>query len=212
MSAPDASGGHGMSSPDDAPAIRTAGLGKRYGSLWALQDCSVSVPRGRVSALVGPNGAGKSTLLKILAGLSALSAGEAAVLGRAPGQGAEFLDSVGYLAQDVPLYKRLSAGDHLEIGACPFERPQIAAAILARVFQARPRRVVVGDLDLLDRGQIHHADVEVPGAARTGLDVVLDVLGDAGEHELIAGYARPRLHRDLLPFRRALIARVQDNL
>jgi ABC-2 type transport system ATP-binding protein len=101
----------------DAPAIRTAGLGKRHGSLWALQDCSVSVPRGRVSALVGPNGAGKTTLLKILAGLSAPSAGEAAVLGRAPGQSAEFLDSVGYLAQDVPLYKRLSAGDHLEIGA-----------------------------------------------------------------------------------------------
>ncbi len=101
----------------DAPAIRTAGLGKRYGSLWALKDCSVSVPRSRVSALVGPNGAGKTTLLKILAGLIAPSAGEAAVLGRAPGQSAEFLDSVGYLAQDVPLYKRLSAGDHLEIGA-----------------------------------------------------------------------------------------------
>ena len=100
-----------------APAIRTAGLGKRYGSLWALKDCSVSVPRSRVSALVGPNGAGKTTLLKILAGLIAPSAGEAAVLGRAPGQSAEFLDSVGYLAQDVPLYKRLSAGDHLEIGA-----------------------------------------------------------------------------------------------
>src|SRR5258708_669947 len=97
----------------DAPAIRTAGLGKRYGSLWALKDCSVSVPRSRVSALVGPNGAGKTTLLKILAGLIAPSAGEAAVLGRAPGQSAEFLGSVGYLAQDVPLSKRLSAGDHL---------------------------------------------------------------------------------------------------
>lgn len=79
----------------DPPAIRTAGLGKRYGSSWALRDCSVSVPRGRVSALVGPNGAGKTTLLKILAGLSAPSAGEAAVLGRAPGRSAEFLDSVG---------------------------------------------------------------------------------------------------------------------
>lgn len=68
-------------SGQDAPAIRTAGLGKRYGSVWALRDCSVSVPHGRVSALVGPNGAGKSTLLKILAGLSAPSAGEASVLG-----------------------------------------------------------------------------------------------------------------------------------
>jgi ABC-2 type transport system ATP-binding protein len=53
-------------STQHVPAIRAAGLGKRYGSLWALRDCSVSVPHGRVSALVGPNGAGKTTLLKIL--------------------------------------------------------------------------------------------------------------------------------------------------
>ena len=101
----------------ETPAIRTTGLGKRYGSLWALRDCSVSVPRGRVTALVGPNGAGKTTLLKILVGLSAPSAGEASVLGRPPGQGTEFLASIGYLAQDVPLYNRLTTADHLEIGA-----------------------------------------------------------------------------------------------
>jgi len=105
-----------MSTPD-APAIHTAGLGKRYGPAWALRDCSVSVPRGHVSALVGPNGAGKTTLLKILAGLSAPSTGTASVLGRVPGQSGEFLGSIGYLAQDVPLYKRLSANDHLELGA-----------------------------------------------------------------------------------------------
>ncbi len=104
-------------STQNAPAIQTTGLGKRYGSRWALQDCSVSVPRGHVSALVGPNGAGKTTLLKILAGLSAPSTGEAAVLGRVPRQTGEFLDSIGYLAQDVPLYKRLSADDHLGLGA-----------------------------------------------------------------------------------------------
>ena len=40
-------------------AIKTDGLGKRYRSFWALKDCSVSVPKGSVSALVGPNGAGK---------------------------------------------------------------------------------------------------------------------------------------------------------
>lgn len=101
----------------DVTAIRTTGLGKRYGSVWALQDCSVSVPPGRITALVGPNGAGKTTMLKILAGLSAPTAGEATVLGLLPRQSAEFLDSIGYLAQDVPLYKRLTADDHLDLGA-----------------------------------------------------------------------------------------------
>jgi ABC-2 type transport system ATP-binding protein len=100
----------------DMPAIRTTELGKRYGSVWALRDCTVSVPRGRITALVGPNGAGKTTLLKILVGLSVPSAGAASVLGRPPGQSAEFLASIGYLAQDVPLYDQLTTAEHLEIG------------------------------------------------------------------------------------------------
>jgi energy-coupling factor transporter ATP-binding protein EcfA2 len=97
--------------------VQTVGLGKRYGSLWALQDCSVTVPVGGVTALIGPNGAGKTTLLKIFAGLSRPSAGEVNVLGRRPGPDAGFLDSIGYLAQGIPLYWRLTAGDHLRIFA-----------------------------------------------------------------------------------------------
>jgi len=100
-----------------SPAIHTTGLGKRYGSNWALQDCSVTVLPGHVTALVGPNGAGKTTLLKCLVGLCAPSAGTAEVLGRVPDQSPEFLAAVGYLAQDVPLYKRLSAEAHLRVGA-----------------------------------------------------------------------------------------------
>ena len=98
-------------------AIETKGLGKRFGSTWALQDCTVRVPQGRVSALVGPNGAGKTTLLRLLVGLRAPSAGQALVLGRPPEQSEEFLASVGYLAQEAPLYKRLTAAEHLDLGA-----------------------------------------------------------------------------------------------
>jgi ABC-2 type transport system ATP-binding protein len=101
----------------EIPAIETTGLGKRYGTTWALQDCSVQVPQGRVSALVGPNGAGKTTLLRLLVGLSRPTSGRAEVLGLAPGPSEEFLARIGYLAQEVPLYKRLSADDHLSIGA-----------------------------------------------------------------------------------------------
>jgi ABC-2 type transport system ATP-binding protein len=99
------------------PAIETIALSKRYGATWALQDCSVHVPKGRVSALVGPNGAGKTTLLRLLVGLSRPTRGRAEVLGLAPGPSEEFLARIGYLAQDVPLYTRLSADDHLGIGA-----------------------------------------------------------------------------------------------
>lgn len=95
------------------PAILTTGLGKRHGSMWALQDCSLSVPPGRITALVGPNGAGKTTLLKLLVGLSTPTTGEAKVLGRVSQQDEEFLATIGYLAQDVPLYRRLNVGELL---------------------------------------------------------------------------------------------------
>ncbi len=97
--------------------VETSGLGKRFGQVWALQDCSLQVPPGRVTALLGPNGAGKTTLLRLLVGLAAPSAGSAEVLGRTPDGSAEFLAAIGYLAQDVPLYRRLTADDHITLGA-----------------------------------------------------------------------------------------------
>lgn len=99
-----------------AAAIQTTKLGKRYGSFWALENCDISVPTGTVSALVGPNGAGKSTLLKILAGLSRASSGKGEVLGKAPVQHEDFLADIGFLAQEIPLYKNLNASDHVKMG------------------------------------------------------------------------------------------------
>jgi ABC-2 type transport system ATP-binding protein len=98
-------------------AIVTEGLGKRYGSKWALRDCTFEVPAGRVCGLVGANGAGKTTLLKLLTGLSRPTAGRAEVVGQAPSDRVEFLSEIGYLAQDVPLYRRWSVEDHLRMGA-----------------------------------------------------------------------------------------------
>jgi ABC-2 type transport system ATP-binding protein len=60
--------------------VEASGLGKRYGSTWALRECSLAIPAGHVTALVGPNGAGKSTLLNLVVGLSLPSAGEVTVL------------------------------------------------------------------------------------------------------------------------------------
>jgi ABC-2 type transport system ATP-binding protein len=95
--------------------VEATGLGKRYGSTWALRDCSLAIPAGHVAALVGPNGAGKSTLLNLTVGLATPSAGAVTVLGgRAPGSlGA--LDGIAFVAQDTPLYKNLSVADMLHL-------------------------------------------------------------------------------------------------
>ena len=97
--------------------IQTQGLGKRYRRLWALSDCTLSVPAGRVVGLVGPNGAGKTTLLSIAAGMLAPTAGTIEVLGGRPAAGPTQLARVGYLAQDAPVYARLTVADHLRLGA-----------------------------------------------------------------------------------------------
>jgi ABC-2 type transport system ATP-binding protein len=99
------------------PVIETRGLCKRYRRVTALSDCTITVPEGRISALVGPNGAGKTTLLRLLSGLAQPTAGDAEVLGGPPRQDPRFLAEIGFLAQDIPLYRRFTAEDHIEIGA-----------------------------------------------------------------------------------------------
>ncbi len=97
--------------------IETEALGKRYRRLWALADCTVSVPAGHVVGLVGPNGAGKTTLLSLATGMLAPTAGTIRVLGGRPAAGPAQLSRVGYLAQAAPVYAGLSVADHLKLGA-----------------------------------------------------------------------------------------------
>ena len=96
--------------------LTTSGLGKRYRRNWALRDCSLSVPAGRVVALVGPNGAGKTTLLHMLVGLLSPDEGNVTVLGRSAGL-RETLPRIAFLAQDKPLYDGFSVADMLRFGA-----------------------------------------------------------------------------------------------
>jgi ABC-2 type transport system ATP-binding protein len=96
-------------------AIEASGLGKRYGSTWALRECTLAIPAGHVAALVGPNGAGKTTLLNLAVGLAEPSAGVVTVLGGKPAGSPAALDGVAFVAQDTPMYKNLSAADMLHL-------------------------------------------------------------------------------------------------
>ena len=95
--------------------VEASGLGKRYGSTWALRECSVAIPAGHVAALVGPNGAGKSTLLNLAVGLAAPTTGVVTVLGGQAAGASAALDGVAFVAQDTPLYKNLSVADLLHL-------------------------------------------------------------------------------------------------
>jgi ABC-2 type transport system ATP-binding protein len=112
-----AAGPEGAQAAAGPVAIATTGLTKRYGKTPALTDCTTTVPEGRICALIGPNGAGKTTLLRLLASLARPTAGQATVNGTTPRQDPAFLASIGFLAQEIPLYRRLTAEDHVRAGA-----------------------------------------------------------------------------------------------
>jgi ABC-type multidrug transport system ATPase subunit len=98
-------------------ALETTKLSKRYRRTWALQDCSLAVPAGRVAALVGPNGAGKTTLLHLAVGLLEPTEGDVQAFGLSPcTQPNEALPRLGFVAQDHPLYKGFSVEDLLTLG------------------------------------------------------------------------------------------------
>jgi ABC-2 type transport system ATP-binding protein len=63
------------------PALRAERLGKRYGKVWGLRDCTLDLPEGAVVGLVGPNGAGKSTLLQLAIGLLEPTEGQVRIFG-----------------------------------------------------------------------------------------------------------------------------------
>jgi ABC-2 type transport system ATP-binding protein len=100
-------------------AVLTAqGLSKRYSNVWALRDCSLHLPAGRVVGLVGPNVAGKTTLLHLALGLLEPTSGAISVLGYAPREHErEVLVRVGFVAQQRPLYQQFTVEQHLQLGA-----------------------------------------------------------------------------------------------
>ena len=98
-------------------SIEATALSRRFGAMWALRECSLRLPSGRVIGLVGPNGAGKTTLLRIAMGLDQPTDGRIQVLGWNPQKSPTLvLPRVGFVAQDRPLYRRFKVRDLLEFG------------------------------------------------------------------------------------------------
>jgi ABC-2 type transport system ATP-binding protein len=166
--------------------IETRGLGKCYGRTWALRECTLAIPAGHVTALVGPNGAGKTTLLNLAVGLAVPTAGTVAVLDGQPAGSPAALDGIAFVAQDMPLYKNLSAADLLHM-----------TRNLNRRFDQRYAEVRLGELDIplrrkagkLSGGQQAQLALTVALARRPRL-LVLDepmaMLDPLARHEFMA--------------------------
>jgi ABC-2 type transport system ATP-binding protein len=135
-------------------ALETEALGKRYGNRWAVQDCSLHLPAGRIAALVGPNGAGKSTLLHMAVGLLRPDDGAVRVFGQDPYDNTAVLSEIGFVAQDTPLYRDFTAREVLTLGA-KLNRRWDAALARDRLAQLGiPPDLAVGKLSGGQRAQV----------------------------------------------------------
>ena len=96
------------------PALAVSGLGKRYGSVRALDGVDLELAEGELLGLLGPNGAGKSTLVKIACGLVRSTGGTVEICG-APAGSPTARRSLGYLAELFRFPGWMSADEVLEL-------------------------------------------------------------------------------------------------
>jgi ABC-2 type transport system ATP-binding protein len=193
-------------------AVRTEELGKRYGSAWALRDCTVEIPAGSVTALVGPNGAGKTTLLHLVIGLARETAGSVEVLGLSPrGDAEDLLPRLGFVAQDHPLYRNLTVSDTLTLGRKlnPHWDEQVARARVERLGLRLDQKVgklsggqqaqVALTLALAKRPELLVLDEPVasldPLARREFLNGVLEAVAEGGMTVILSSHIVSELER-----------------
>ncbi len=97
-----------------APAVRTHGLTRHFGSQVAVDGIDLEVPRGAVYGFLGPNGSGKTTTIRMLLGLVRPTAGDVEVLGEAmPGRAGDVLPRVGALIEGPAFHPYLSGRANL---------------------------------------------------------------------------------------------------
>jgi ABC-2 type transport system ATP-binding protein len=166
--------------------LSTTGLGKRYRRNWALKDCSVSVPAGRVVALVGPNGAGKTTLLHMIVGLLSPDEGNVTVLGQQAGT-RETLPRVAFLAQDKPLYEGFTVADMLRFGARMNPRWDASLATERLASLEIPLERKVGKLSGGQRAQVALTVALAKRPNLLVLDEPLANLDPLARHEVMRG-------------------------
>lgn len=126
------------------PTLTISQLTKRFQSVEALKQVSLTLAPGKRAALLGHNGAGKSTMMKIILGLIPFDSGDVTVCGEAPGSAAARMQ-VAYLPENVAFHPALTGEEQIShYLSLRGENPRIAPQLLARVGLAHAARRRIG--------------------------------------------------------------------
>jgi sulfate transport system ATP-binding protein len=105
-------------------AIRVRGVSKRFGTFVAVDDVSIDMPDGELTALLGPSGSGKSTLLRIIAGLETPDGGEVWLGERNVTRVSPQERGVGFVFQHYAPFKHMTVFDNVAFGLTVRKKPK----------------------------------------------------------------------------------------
>src|SRR3954468_8820025 len=97
-------------------SIEIKGINKRFGDFVALDDVSLNIPTGQLTALLGPSGGGKSTLLRIIAGLESADSGTVHIEGREATHLPPQKRNVGFVFQHYAAFKHMTVAKNVAYG------------------------------------------------------------------------------------------------
>jgi ABC-2 type transport system ATP-binding protein len=92
-------------------AIQLTNVSKAFGKFKAVDNLSLSVPRGSMFGLLGPNGAGKTTSIRMIMNITAPDSGDIRILGNPMDRAMQ--NRIGYLPEERGLYRKMKVIDHL---------------------------------------------------------------------------------------------------
>jgi sulfate transport system ATP-binding protein len=105
-------------------SITATGVSRRFGDFVALDDVSLEIPSGSLTALLGPSGSGKSTLLRVIAGLERPDAGTVVIDGRDATALPPQRRGVGFVFQHYAAFKHMTVRENVAFGLKVRRRPK----------------------------------------------------------------------------------------